>query len=165
MKTPMKVVKKVACALLLLVLAALASLFIKEALDTQDPEAALPLIEVRCDGVLVPDTYRAAYQWNFFVTTEKREAQMIAVADMPLVPMDVQPSQAVNVAFSKTPQNLRVWRGEGRDTTSFTELSGISPESATTFYTPSTPGVYVYKVYGEWARGNVLYYFAVEVKN
>ena len=162
MKTPKIFFKKLLLGIVLLVAAALVSLLIKEALDTQDPETALPIIDVRCDGASVPDIYRAAYQWNFFLTTEKRDTQRVAVADMPFVARDAQPGQPINITFSKTPENLRVWRAEGRSGLNFTELSGVQNGS---FLTPSSPGVYVYKVYGEWNRGNVLYYFAVEVKS
>ncbi|MEG0167809.1 MAG: hypothetical protein RSD01_04360 [Ruthenibacterium sp.] len=163
MKTPKLLIRKILLGMVLIAIAAGITVFIKESLDTQDPESALPIIRVEYNGIEMPPAviYRAGYEWSFFTTME-RQAPTLAQEDLPITPYDMQPDAAIKISFSKTPSTLRVWRANGRYSTDFTELAS---EDKSTFTTPHDAGVYLYKVKAEWGRrGFIQYYFAVDVK-
>ena len=74
MKLPKIFFRKLIIGAVLLAIATGMTAFIKESLDTQDPESALPIITVLYgDEELVPDkeVRRAGWEWNFFLTQEK----------------------------------------------------------------------------------------------
>ena len=161
MKMQKVLIQKLLVGILLLSLAAGVTVLIKESFDTQDPEAALPLITVDCNGLVITDVYRAGYEWSFFTTVERRTPQL-SESDIPLVPVDVTPSAPLRIKFSKEPSTLKITRASGRYSTDFLELTDVRDGA---FKTPTVPGVYVYKVYAEWkARGYIQYYFALQVK-
>lgn len=160
MKMQKVLIQKLLVGILLLSLAAGVTVLIKESFDTQDPEAALPLITVDCNGLVITDVYRAGYNWSFFTTVENKQAPSLAPEDLPIIPVDVPAGVPVSITFTKKPSTLRVWRAEGRYSSDFTELSG---EEAGEFTTPVTVGTYVYKVNATWRRGEVQYYFALNV--
>ena len=162
MSSPKIFIRKVLVGIVLIALAACATLFIKESLDTQDPESALPLIRVEYNGTPLTDVYRSGYEWSFFTTVERRMPEL-SEADLPLVPVEVMPQVPMKITFSKEPSVLKVQRAQGRYSTDFLELTGEDPSS---FLTPSSPGTYVYKVYAEWrARGYIQYYFVLQVRD
>jgi hypothetical protein len=152
--------KKVLLGTVLIALAAVVTVFLKETLDTQDPESALPIITVEYNGLALPDVYRAGYEWSFFATVERRTPQL-SEADIPLVPADVLPAAPIRITFSKEPSVLTIKRAAGRYSTDFLEITDVQDG---TFRTPTVAGIYVYKVYAEWyGRGNIQYYFALQV--
>ena len=136
---------------------------IKESLDTQDPESALPIITVLYgDEELVPDkeVRRAGWEWNFFLTQEK--TPLLSPEDVPLQPVDVMPGAQMRILFTKEPSELRVMRAVSDKPTEYLELSDAGGGR---FSTPTTPGLYFYKVRAEWSgRGFIQYYFALQVR-
>lgn len=161
-KQPATLLKKLVLGAVLIFLSACVTMFIKESLDTKDPESALPLLTVTCGGVPITDVYRAGYEWNFFATVERRTPQL-QEDDLPLVPVDVRGQADVKLDFSAQPTELRVLRAQGMHSGEYLELANEDP---TSFRTPSVPGVYVYKVLATWrGRGNIQYYFALQVKD
>lgn len=79
MKLPKIFFRKLIIGAVLLAIATGMTAFIKESLDTQDPESALPIITVLYgDEELVPDkeVRRAGWEWNFFLTQEKNAAAL-----------------------------------------------------------------------------------------
>lgn len=161
MNYPKQFIRKILLGAVLIALSAVATMFIKESLDTQDPESSLPLMAVEYNGMPITDVYRAGYEWSFFTTVERRTPQL-SESDIPLVPVDVTPSAPLRIKFSKEPSTLKITRASGRYSTDFLELTDVRDGA---FKTPTVPGVYVYKVYAEWkARGYIQYYFALQVK-
>lgn len=161
MSYPKQFIRKVLLGAVLIVLAAFVTMFIKESLDTRDPESSLPLMVVEYNGIPIPDVYRAGYEWSFFTTVERRTPQL-SEADIPLMPVDVMPSAPMRITFSKEPSTLKITRATGRYSMDFLELTDIQDGS---FSTPTVPGIYVYKIYGEWgSRGYIQYYFSLQVK-
>ncbi|MEG2286481.1 MAG: hypothetical protein RSC00_01115 [Ruthenibacterium sp.] len=163
MKGRKLVVRKVLLGIVLVLLAAGITVFIKESLDTQDPESALPLITVRYnDGEMsAQNIYRAGYQWSFFTTVEDWQAPDLAPEDLPITPVEIQPGTPLEMSFSSTPSSLRIWRAAGRYSSDFLELScPISGE----FSAPANPGIYLYRAVASWGhRGEIQYYFALSV--
>ncbi len=166
MKNSRIALRKLVVGAVLLLVAAAITMFIKESLDTQNPESALPILTVEYNGAAVPPNqegflYRAGYEWSFFTTVERRAPQL-AENDLPLIPLDVSPQAEMKLLFSKEPSSLKVLRASGTGSTEFLELTDASDG---TFNTPASSGVYVYKVLAEWStRGYIQYYFSLQVR-
>ena len=163
MKMPKIFIRKLLLGIVLIGIAIGITVVIKESLDTQDPESALPIIKVEYNGTDVPaaNIFRAGYEWNFFTTVE-RHAPVIAQEDLPLTPFDVQKEMPMRISFTKEPAAMRIWRADGRYSTNYIELAS---DNVAEFLTPSLKGVYVYKIKADWgSRGYIQYYFAIEVK-
>lgn len=161
MKMPKKVITKVLIGFVLVVLAAVSALLIKEYFDTRAPEAALPIMTLKYEGRVVPGVYRAGYEWSFFMTIA-RQAPQVSVDDLPLTPIAVQPQMPMELEFSRKSGSARIWRAAGRFGNDFIELTDVNIASLST---PSSAGIYVYKVLADWgSRGNVQYYFALDVQ-
>lgn len=156
-KIPKIFIKKILIGALLVALSLVVTVVIKESLDTQDPESALPIVTVTYDGAPIPDVYRAAYEWSFFTTKEISEP-VIAIADMPISPYDVHSDKDITIDFSSSPSSLRIWRSDNGGT-DFTELA--IENSA--FKSPSTAGMYIYRIRAEWGKGYIEYYFMLDV--
>ncbi|MEG0178714.1 MAG: hypothetical protein RR573_05275 [Oscillospiraceae bacterium] len=156
------IIKKILLGAVLIGIAAGITLVIKENLDTKDPESALPRITVSYNGAPLSDdaVLRAGFEWNFLTTKEK--GPTLNVDDLPLHAVDVLPQVPVTVSFSKTPDELKISRSEGRGSQDFIE---ITSEKSGEILTPTVPNVYTYKVEASWhMRGSVLYYFSVQTK-
>ena len=154
MKLPKIFFRKLIIGAVLLAIATGMTAFIKESLDTQDPESALPIITVLYgDEELVPDkeVRRAGWEWNFFLTQEK--TPLLSPEDVPLQPVDVMPGAQMRILFTKEPSELRVMRAVSDKPTEYLELSDAGG------------GLYFYKVRAEWSgRGFIQYYFALQVR-
>lgn len=162
MKQPATVLKKLLLGAVLITLSACLTMLIKESLDTQDPEAALPILTVTCGDVPINDVYRAGYAWSFFATVERRTPQLLE-EDLPLVPVDVNPQTEVRLNFSSPPSELQVQRAQGLGSGEYLQMVSDNPS---VFRAPSAPGVYVYKVIATWSRrGYIQYYFALQVRD
>lgn len=163
MKLPKVFFRKLLIGAVLVALAAGVSVFIKETLDTRDPEASLPIVTVRYgDEVFVPDkeVLRAGWEWSFFLTQEK--TPLLSIEDVPLSPVEVLPGAPMDISFTKEPTRLRVLRAASDKPTEYLELSDAGDGS---FSTPTMPGLYYFKVQAEWrGRGFIQYYFALQVR-
>ncbi len=164
MKLPKVFFHKLLLGVVLIALAAGITVFIKETLDTCDPESSLPLITVQYgDETFVVDkeVRRAGWEWSFFLTQEK--TPMLSVEDVPLSPVTVLPSAPMRISFTKDPTRLRVLRATSEKPSEYLELADAGSGS---FSTPTMPGLYYYKVQAEWqGRGMIQYYFALEVRD
>ena len=166
MKISHLALRKLLLGAVLLLVAAAITMFIKESLDTQNPESALPILTIEYNGTEVPPSqegflYRAGYEWSFFTTVERRAPQL-AENDLPLIPLDVSPQAELELRFLKEPSSIKVLRASGTGSTEFLELTDASDG---TFNTPTTSGVYVYKILAEWStRGYIQYYFSLNVR-
>ena len=162
MKYPKTIIRKELLGVLLITLASLGALFIKESLDTKDPQSALPDIEVNYNGAPLPagSVFMAGYSWNFLTTIET--SPQLMPEDIPLYPVDVQQQIPMKISFTKPPKSLKISRAEGRYSADFIE---ITSEVDGEILSPSVPGIYVYKVEAGWGfRGSILYYFSVQTK-
>lgn len=163
MKLPRIFFRKLIVGVVLLSLAAGVTALLKETLDTQDPEASLPIISVLYGDeqmALDKEVHRAGWEWNFFLTREK--TPLLSVEDVPLSPMEVLPGARMRILFTKPPTELQILRAPGDKPTEFLELADAG---SGLFSTPTMPGLYVYKVRASWrGRGFIQYYFALQVR-
>ncbi len=156
-------IQKIILGAVLIAICAAVTFFIKESLDTQDPEAALPLITIQYinDDFPSQNIYRAGYTWSFITTMETWQAPSLAPEDLPIVPQEVLPNESIKIIFSQTPDEINVWRASGRYSTDFLEISMDTPGE---FFTPSTSGEYLYRIVANWgSRGEIQYYFSLNV--
>ena len=140
-RIPWRSVRKIVIGAILLSIAAVISVFIKESLDTLDPESSLPILTVQQNGQPFTDVYRAGSVWNFFTTVERR-APEVTEADIPLIPVTVAPQAVMTLDFSTEPSSLRVFRADNVLTSGYYE---IADEDVSSFHAPSEPGKYTAK--------------------
>lgn len=162
MRMPKIFIRKVLIGAVLIAISAALTMALKETLDTQNPENALPILTVSCNGTPVSAEseclLRAGYEWSFFTTIERRTPPVTA-EDLPLKSTAVSAGVPISLDFSKEPSSVQVWRAEGRHGQDFLELSSGDPCN---FSAPSTEGTYVYRIRAEWAgRGYIQYFFCI----
>ncbi len=157
-------IRKLVLGAILIALCAGITLLIKEALDTQDPESALPIITITYNEGIFPEQsiYRAGYTWSFVTTVENWQAPSLLPEDLPIMPERVLADMPMKITFSQTPQDVQIFRASGRYSTDFLE---VSTQVDGEFYTPTAQGEYLYRVVANWgSRGEIQYYFAMSVE-
>ncbi len=162
-RTVLIFIKKLLAGIFLIGCAALASLLLKETLDSRDPENNLPLLEVSCgyattltSGKNTPETFikRAGYEWNFWTRIVK--SPTLPPTEFPLFPVTVMANTPIVIRFSTEYETLKVSRSNGQHDPNFVTVEGdIS--------TPSEPGTYCYCIEAGFDRGSIIYYFVVQV--
>lgn len=161
MNTRRQMLAKILLGLVLAVLAGLATIVIKDTLASQQPENALPVMEVwfysgRDEGQLLSPTHvkRDRYEWRFLFSPEYGGGvDLTPWQEIP--PALVPPVATLELEFSWEPRTCRVY---------FMQGEGVFEEIAGEVKAPSTPGVYTYKVEASWeTTRNVEYFFVVEV--
>lgn len=157
MKLRSKMVVRALVALLLLVLAGGIAIIIKDTLAERNPESALPVMRVDYNGVELPavNVMMDSYAWRFLNDTEKWE-QPDRSKWITMEAAYVSPASDLDISFSFEPSSVKISRAfEG--SFQFEEVVGD-------LQTPTLPGVYTYKVEGNWGlRGSVLFYFKLRV--
>ena len=147
--------KRYFIAFVMLVLSAYATVFIKNYVDSKNPENSLPLIHVSV-GYVQPEVRRAGYTWKFGPGIPATLSPYVAAEDVPLMVMDCSPGEVIVVNFSKAPELVTLYQTEGLANNDFKQMYTLT--------TPVEEGVYVYKIQADFDKGDILYYFAVEVK-
>ncbi len=146
--------KRYVIAVLLLILSAYTTVFIKNYVDSQTPEKSLPTINVSV-GYVQPVVQRAGYTWKFGTGIAPVLSPYVSAEDVPLMVMDCYPGDIV-INFSRQPELVTVYQTEGLANNNFKQLYTLA--------TPQEEGIYVYKIQAEFDKGDILYYFAVQVK-
>ncbi len=157
MKLHKQIIRKVLIGALLVVLAAGVSYSVRDLLAYRHPEATLPAVRIEYNGTELPAEHSMmdAYSWRY-LTLVKDWAVEDREAWKKIEPAPVLPDAPLDVSFSFAPKDLTVSRAKG-DSDVFSELSGE-------LRTPTEPGVYTYRVAGEWGvRGAIAYYFRIQV--
>lgn len=147
--------KRYFVALLMLVLSAYATVFIKNYVESKSPEKALPTLNVSV-GYVQPAVQRAGYTWKFGTGIAPILSPYVSAEDVPLLVMDCYPGHEIVMNFSRAPELVTVYQTKGLANNDFKQLYSL--------VTPMEEGVYVYKIEADFDKGDVLYYFAVEVK-
>ena len=147
--------KRYLMAFLMLVLSAYATIFIRNYVDSKNPEKSLPLMNVSV-GYVQPAVQRAGYTWKFGPGISPILSPYVSAEDVPLLVMDCYPGHEIVINFSIAPELVTVYQTQGLANNDFKQLYSL--------VTPMEEGVYVYKIDAQFAQGDILYYFAVEVK-
>ena len=148
---------RILSALALIAAAAVASLLLKETLDSTDPENNMPLIEASV-GYTKLNVVRADFEWNYITRTVRGPALSDEQGDIPLAPLDVTPNTRLVIVMSDPNYiSMKISRADGLADVNYIELYGDE------ILTPSVPGVYKYKIEVGYKKGSLLYYTAVRV--
>ncbi|MBQ6849499.1 MAG: hypothetical protein IJN77_00485 [Oscillospiraceae bacterium] len=148
--------KRYMFALVMLVLSAYATIFIKNYVDSLNPEKSLPIINVTVGGYNQPAVARAGYTWKFGTGLAPTLSPYISAEDVPLMTTDCSPGEVIVINFSAPCELITLYETQGLANNDFKQLY--------TWQTPMEEGVYVYKIQAEFEKGDILYYFALQVK-
>lgn len=165
MYTKKQIIRKVLLGTVLLILAMCITVFIRENMNVQSPETALPTIKVTMNETttFAPESvFRAGYEWNFFTTTAKHTPPY-SMSDLKQVtpPVQVVPRASLALEFSIKPKKITVSRADGKDADTFMDLVGNGSEP---IITAAVPGEYMYRIQADFGwRGSIIYFFRVQV--
>ena len=153
MQTKRKI-KRYVLALVMLVLSAYATIFIKDTVESMNPENYLPEMSVTV-GYNPPYVARAGYTWRFGSKTVR--SPYVSATDTPLMVTDCSPGENIVINISAPFEFVSLY-----------ETVGLANEDFKPIYvwnTPNEEGIYVYKIEAYFEKGDISYYFAVQVKN
>ncbi len=146
--------KRYLIAAVMLVLAAYAAVFIKDSVDSKNPEINLPVISVST-GFNPPYVVRAGYTWKFGFKTIY--SPFVSPMDVPLMITDVPPKENIVITFTALEELCELFVAEGLGNEDFQKVY--------TWETPEKEGIYVYRIHAQFENGEIQYYFALQVKN
>lgn len=166
MYTPRLIIRKLILGAVLMTVAILITLLIRENMDVKDPEQALPTITVTVNGDMNLNdrmVFRAGYEWNFLTTVAKNTPTYTSESlRQQIYPVDLAPNSVLDIHFSMDAKTLRIQRASDDDLENFVELADVSDGQ---IIAPSTPGLYLYQVEAGFGwRGSVRYFFMVRVQ-
>ena len=148
-------IKRYVIAAILLVFATYGTIFIKNTVDSINPERSLPLINVSA-GYTQPYVVRAGYTWSFGHKTVR--SPYVSASDTPLTAVETcAPGENIVINFSAPYEYINVEVTKG--------LANDDFEKVYNLVTPEEEGIYVYKIDAKFEKGDILYYFATEIKN
>ena len=142
-------------SVVMLILSAYATIFIKNYVDSMNPEKTLPTVTVTV-GYNQPAVVRAGYTWKYGTGIAPKLSPYISAEDVPLMVTDCYPGEVIVVNFSAPYELITLYETQGLANNDFRQLY--------TWQTPAEEGVYVYKIQADFDKGDILYYFAIEVK-
>ena len=145
--------KKYLLALVLLILSAFVTVVIKDTVDSVNPEKSLPTINVNV-GYTPPYVVRAGYTWQFGLKTVR--SPYVSGTDVPLMVTDCSPGENIVINFSAPFEFINLYQAKGMANEDYTALYNWT--------TPTEEGIYVYKIEAFFEKGNMAYFFAVQVK-
>ncbi|MDL2325352.1 hypothetical protein LJC61_09490 [Ruminococcaceae bacterium OttesenSCG-928-A16] len=157
MKIRKQIFGKIIAGIVLLLLAAMATLVLKSILMARNPEYALPIVRVECNGEGLPaeNQMLESYSWQFL--TIVKTGQLHAADAWQNIPAAWEPPNApLSVGFSFPASSLKISRTDV-DGFTFNEVGGE-------LRTPHIPGEYTYRIEASWGTNkSLLYYFKVRI--
>lgn len=142
-------------AVVMLVVAGYISVFIKDTLDSKNPEVSLPIISVTTGYTNIPNVPRAGYEWKF--TTKTVKSPYVSSMEVPLTVYEAMPDMPILINFSMPCQQITLYESTSESPEEFVEKRyGMN--------TPLQDGVYTYKVVAKFDKGTIVHYFALNVK-
>lgn len=152
MKLKYRKIFTVLLAAVLIAAAGFAALYIKDKIDSRNPEYALPLVTVNAEGTDVPVT-TAGFEWRFlFNGSIRREAPDIFETSFP--PAELLGGEELEIEYSVKPLSVKVQRTDSYSY-SFFETDSLT--------VPSGRGGYIYRLDIEYPRGSEICYFYIIV--
>lgn len=157
MKLRKQFIKKIITAIIFFIIAIFATILLKDFLMSLNPEYALPVVYVRCNGEILPEENQMleSYSWRFSMVTKSQvlknseDVKNLTAAWEP-------PNAPLRISFSFDSKELKISRADD-DSTSFVEVGGE-------LLAPSKPGTYTYKVEGKWGEDKwLVYYFKIRI--
>ncbi len=138
--------------ILLLSAAVLTALFIKDKIDSRNPEYALPIVTVTADGAEVP-VLTAGFEWKYlFNGTIKKDSP--DVYEMSVTPAAMIGGEIIDIEYSVKPVCVSMRRTDSYSY-NFFETDNL--------YVPMEHGGYLYELNIEYHRGSEICYFYIIV--
>lgn len=142
-------------AVVMLAICGYISIFIKDTLDSRNPEVSLPIITVTTGYTNIPTAPRAGYEWSF--TTKTVKSPYVSSIEVPLTVYEALPEMPILISFSTPYQQITLYESRQDSPEQFVEKRyGMT--------TPSEDGTYIYKVVAKFDKGTIVHYFALDVK-
>lgn len=167
MYTKRQFIRKAIIGICALAVAICITIFIRENMDIQTPERALPTITITMDNktnLSSTSIFRAAYEWSFLTTTAKHTPPY-TTEDLQLAapPVLMAPRTYLDISFSIKPKNILISRADESNLDAFMDLVDVGSGP---IITPATPGLYLYRLQADFGwRGSILYFFAVQIQD
>lgn len=123
-----QVIRKLLIGAAALAVAICITIFIRENMDVNDPERALPSITITMNGTtaMAPEMiFRAGYEWNFLTTTAKSTppySSQDLQAHTP--PVEMLARTYMDIDFSLEPRSLTISRSDEENFEAFLDLVG-----------------------------------------
>ncbi len=146
-------IKKYLFALVMLIASAFATVFIKDTVDSLNPEKSLPEISVSV-GYNPPYVVRAGYTWRFGFKTVR--SPYVPATDAPMTITECHPGEVIVINFSEPEEYVNLYQATGVANEEFTQMYNWT--------TPMEEGIYVYHVNANFEKGDISYYFTIQVK-
>ncbi|MBE6878783.1 MAG: hypothetical protein E7488_06440 [Ruminococcaceae bacterium] len=156
-----RAIRRYAIAFVLLILAGYISVFIKDTIDSNNPEVSLPIINVTTGYSPIPSVPRAGYEWNY--RTKSMMSPYVSSIDIPLIAYDALIDVPILIGFSVPHNQLTLYESEGVLINGRVVASGEFQEKRYSSNTPNKEGIYVYKVVAQFDQGTIMHYFALDV--
>jgi len=156
-----RAIRRYAIAFVLLILAGYSSGFIKDTIDSNNPEVSLPIINVTTGYSPIPSVPRAVYEWNY--RTKSMMSPYVSSIDIPLIAYDALIDVPILIGFSVPHNQLTLYESEGVLINGRVVASGEFQEKRYSSNTPNKEGIYVYKVVAQFDQGTIMHYFALDV--
>ncbi len=141
--------KKFLLSIILLFCAGIVAFFIKDLIDRNNPDHAVPQINVMADTNVVT-TITSGYVWTF-AFGEQKSKDSIGVVDLSIVPTELIGGELLDISFSRTPISYTVSRSGSYNY----QFEVVKAPFVVTY----EKGGYIYKVDAEFEQGTVEYYF------
>jgi len=162
MTRALNITKRILIGIVLIAFAVFISLYLKDYIDRQSPDYAIPQLVVTADGQKL-NLYLSNYIWRFPFgqEAEKIEPEIdngaVSVLDEGFVQANIlHGGEELKYEFSQQESLRYIDRSESYSTVFF-QLADHER------YAPNEPGAYYYKVAAEFDRGRVEYYFKIDV--
>lgn len=157
MKLRKQIFRKAVLGIVLFAAAIVATIVLKSVLMAGNPEYALPIVRVECNGEGLPSENQMmeSYSWRFLTIT--KSGQLHPPDAWQQIPAAWEPPNApLSISFSFDSKDLKISRTDA-DGTTFTEVGGD-------LRTPFNPGTYTYRIDASWGKEkSLVYYFKVRV--
>lgn len=157
MKIRKQVLRKIMVGVLLLTFSVLTTFVLKSVLMAQNPEYALPVVRVECNGEGLPaeNQMLESYSWQFL--TIVKSGQLRSANTWQDLPAAWEPPNApLEIKVSFPAKEMTISRTEAGGTT-FTEVGGE-------LRTPPAEGIYTYRVTAAWGQNkSIVYYFKLHI--
>ncbi len=150
--------KRYFIAIVMLILSVYATLFIKDTVDSLNPEESLPLVSISV-GYTNPQVKRTGYSWQF--GAREVRSPFLHPPDVTLISLEAPTDTPIVINFSDEYELLKISYNDETTALSTGEYQSIlgAPK------TPTQEGVYIYQVEVTFEDGKILYYFSLDVTN
>lgn len=146
--------KKLIIGVLLIAISGFAAYYVKDYLDRQDPQYAIPQITVKADLQPVPAVV-GGYDWQF-AFGERVESLPDSIFDIVFEEIHLKGGEELSIDFSVDPVSYSIKRSDAYSYHFFEiPIEGVS--------VPFESGGYTYEVVASFEDGTALYYFYIVV--